>query len=472
MDHRAEDKQEKNQEYAAEKAEQAKKTERAENLENPKQEDYNFVREVIKEKPLDRRLVARKIGILAAAAVAAGVIAAFVFVKMVPVARGLLGSEESSKVSIPSEEDPNLDIESSSTALVSSSSSGVDSSETEAATTPTTTPEATPSPTPEAAIDLEDYQRLCKDMLAVSQEAKQALVTVIGISSQMDYFNQNYENQKQVSGLIAADNGQNLFILTEYRAVENVEKIQVTFCDGSMADASFQRKDANTGLAILRVEKESLEDSTRERLSLAPLGSSYSVSQGEPILALGSPMGYSDSVSYGVVTSISNKLSAWDTEYDLLTTDMLGSKEGSGILVNLDGEIVAVIAQSYSSEDNVITGLAISKLKDLIESLSNDEGQSYIGIKGQNVTAQLSKKTGLPIGVLVTAVQADSPAMLSGIKEQDVIVKFEDETLTDIRQYHDRLSKLEPGQEVKITAMRQGTDGYAEVEFKVTVSQI
>ena len=184
-------------------------------------------------------------------------------------------------------------------------------------------------------------------------------------------------------------------------------------------------------------------------------------------------MGYSDSVSYGIVTSTGQKVSALDTEYDLLMTDVLGSKEGSGILVNLEGEIVAVIAQSYSSEDkNVITGLAISKLKDLIESLSNDEGQPYIGIRGQNVTAQISKKTGLPIGVLVTAVQADSPAMLSGIKEQDVIVKLEDETITSIRQYHDRLSKLTPGQEVKITAMRQGTEGYAEVEFKVTVSEI
>lgn len=63
----------------------------------------------------------------------------------------------------------------------------------------------------------------------MAEKPKRALVTVVGISSEMDYFNQNYENQKQISGLLAADNGQDLFILTEYRVVENVERIQVTF---------------------------------------------------------------------------------------------------------------------------------------------------------------------------------------------------------------------------------------------------
>ncbi|MDA6987421.1 hypothetical protein OSM86_26030, partial [Escherichia coli] len=66
-------------------------------------------------------------------------------------------------------------------------------------------------------------------------------------------------------------------------------------------------------------------------------------------MAVGSPVGYSDSIAYGVVTSVTNKISALDNEYNLLTTDILGSTDGSGILVNLDGEIVGIIAQSYSA---------------------------------------------------------------------------------------------------------------------------
>lgn len=415
--------------------------------------NYSFIREIVKKKPLDKRGLLRKILSLAGAAVLAGVVASFVFVWMVPVAERMVNGD-SSRVSFPEDEEETS----------TSSQSVIDSSQPA---------QETPMPASQPEIGLEEYRQLYKDMLAVAEKPKRALVTVVGISSEMDYFNQNYENQKQISGLLAADNGQDLFILTEYRVVENVERIQVTFYDGSTVDAIYQRHDANTGLTILKVGLSELEDSTREGIELAPLGSSYGVTQGEPVMAIGSPMGYSDSVAYGVITSVTNKISTLDTEYNLLTTDINGSGEGSGVLINLDGEIIGIIAQSYSTEDkDIITALAVSQIKDLIESLSNDEARPYIGIKGQDVTAQISHRTGIPKGVLVTAVQADSPAMLAGMKEYDVVVKIGEDEISGFRQYRDRLDQLTPGQTVILTAMRRGAEGYAEVEFEVTVGEI
>ena len=415
--------------------------------------NYSFIREIVKKKPLDKRGLLRKILSLAGAAVLAGVVASFVFVWMVPVAERMVNGD-SSRVSFPEDEEETS----------TSSQSVIDSSQPA---------QETPMPASQPEIGLEEYRQLYKDMLAVAEKPKRALVTVVGISSEMDYFNQNYENQKQISGLLAADNGQDLFILTEYRVVENVERIQVTFYDGSTVDAIYQRHDANTGLTILKVGLSELEDSTREGIELAPLGSSYGVTQGEPVMAIGSPMGYSDSVAYGVITSVTNKISTLDTEYNLLTTDINGSGEGSGVLINLDGEIIGIIAQSYSTEDkDIITALAVSQIKDLIESLSNDEARPYIGIKGQDVTAQISHRTGIPKGVLVTAVQADAPAMLAGMKEYDVVVKIGEDEISSFRQYRDRLDQLTPGQTVILTAMRRGAEGYAEVEFEVTVGEI
>ena len=415
--------------------------------------NYSFIREIVKKKPLDKRGLLRKILSLAGAAVLAGVVASFVFVWMVPVAERMVNGD-SSRVSFPEDEEETS----------TSSQSVTDSSQPA---------QETPVPASQPEIGLEEYRQLYKDMLAVAEKPKRALVTVVGISSEMDYFNQNYENQKQISGLLAADNGQDLFILTEYRVVENVERIQVTFYDGSTVDAIYQRHDANTGLTILKVGLSELEDSTREGIELAPLGSSYGVTQGEPVMAIGSPMGYSDSVAYGVITSVTNKISTLDTEYNLLTTDINGSGEGSGVLINLDGEIIGIIAQSYSTEDkDIITALAVSQIKDLIESLSNDEARPYIGIKGQDVTAQISHRTDIPKGVLVTAVQADSPAMLAGMKEYDVVVKIGEDEISSFRQYRDRLDQLTPGQTVILTAMRRGAEGYAEVEFEVTVGEI
>ena len=154
----------------------------------------------------------------------------------------------------------------------------------------------------------------------------------------------------------------------------------------------------------------------------------------------------------------------------MLTTDIMGSKDGSGVLVNLDGEIVGIIAQSYSSENkNIITSLAVSQVKKLIEQLSNNEQLPYIGIKGQDVTSEIADKTGIPKGILVNTIQPDSPAMMSGIKEYDVIVKFGEDKVSTLSQYRDKLIKCSPGQTVQITAMRKGAEGYVEVPFEVVI---
>lgn len=426
------------------------------------QKPYNFIKEVIKKKKLDKREIGTRIAAILGAGILFGAAAAFVFAWVVPHADSIInGDEQPPKVDIPVDEEPTptptptpeADASSASSSTAGTSSSSVTEGGQE-------------------DIGLAEYKQLYKEMLTVAEKPKHAIVTVIGITSQMDYFKQYNESQQQISGLLVADNGQDLFILTEYRVVENVERIQVTFWDGTMVDAIYQKHDPNTGFTILKVVRTDLGQETKDGMEIAPLGNSYGVTQGEPILALGSPIGYSDSVAYGVITSVNNKISTIDTEYNLLTTDIMGSKEGSGILVNLDGEIVGIITQSYSSEDkNIITGMAISQIKQLIEKLSNNDKLSFVGIKGQDVNSEISEKTGIPKGVLVTAVQPDSPAMLYGIKEADVIVKFNDDKITTLSQYQDRLEKTPPGTTVKIIAMRKGAEGYVEMPFEVVVGE-
>lgn len=451
---------------------------------------YKFMKESIKKQPPDwKKIVLLIAGWLALAALG-GLVAAAVFAVTEPkIAEAVTREEPPAKVDIPGDEDPNSGQEpdetitaSSASASVDSSGSGseissstVDSSTSESSVSESTVSESTEENGAAEGTEssLKNYEALYQDMLGVTEKPKQALVTVIGITNQMDYFNQNYENQQQISGLIVADNGQDLFILTEYRIVENVERIQVTFWDETMVDATYQRHDPSTGLTIVKVDESKLDEGTRNGLAVAPLGSSYLVSQGDPVVAVGSPVGYIDSIAYGVVTSVTNKISALDNEYNLLTTDILGSTDGSGILVNLDGEIVGIIAQSYSAKgNNVVTGIAISQIKKLIENLSNNVSRAYIGIRGQDVTEELSDKTGIPKGVLISRVADDSPAMMAGMKEYDVIVKLGEHKVETIKQYHEQLGKYSTGDVVTVTAMRKGAEGYAEMTFDVTIGEV
>ena len=129
--------------------------------------------------------------------------------------------------------------------------------------------------------------------------------------------------------------------------------------------------------------------------------------------------------------------------------------------------MVGIIAQQYAGNNHTITALAISKIKPLIEKLSNNETLPWIGISGQNVTQELSGETGIPRGVLVTSVEPDSPAMLAGIKEYDVVIRVNEMPVYRVQEYQKIVDGLKPEQEVTVLAMRKGAGGYKEISFPV-----
>ena len=286
--------------------------------------------------------------------------------------------------------------------------------------------------------------------------------------------NNSFEDEKQASGFIVADTGKEYYVLTEYRVVDTVDRILVTFCDGNTVDGHFVKQDAATGLAVIQIARNDLGKETRDAIAVGELGSASSVNQGDLVLALGSPSGYPDSVVCGRVTSTTNVKSTVDSEYHLLTTDIMGNSEGSGVLVSLDGKIVGVIAQSFSGEADtgVVTALSISDLRKLIEQLSNNEDLIYLGVRGQDISSSLSQKTGIPTGIYVNSVEEDSPAMNAGIQNGDVIVKVGNESVETLSRLRTRLDQSKKDQKIKVTAMRKGAEGYVEIVFDVTLDAL
>ena len=105
----------------------------------------------------------------------------------------------------------------------------------------------------------------------------------------------------------------------------------------------------------------------------------------------------------------------------------------------------------------------------MIELLSNGEQVPYFGITGVTVTEDISQQQGIPLGVYVQEVQADSPAMAAGIQSGDVIVGIGKEKIVTLSAYRMLLLKQEAGKSVKLEGMRKGTDGYVAIEYNVTV---
>lgn len=422
---------------------------------NNEQKPYDFMKEVVRKQPVDKAELLKKAGILLGSAAAFGVIAAFAFAAVSPYAQSVFGTDKSAKIDIPADDIP------------------------EEEETVQNTEDAEPDQTqnlqaaPAAALTLDQYKDLYSSMMDVAKTAQKSIVTVIGLANNTDWFNQSYESQRQLSGLVVANNGQDLFIATEYRIVENVERIQVKFWNDTQVDARYLKHDPNTGLAVLKVPLSSLSAEDAADIPAAAFGNSYSVKQGDPVIAVGSPAGYPSAVSYGAVTSMDNVISTVDGEYKMLNTDIAGSSEGSGVLINLEGQIVGLISQNFAGNTgNTVAAIGISQIKPLLERLSNNEPLIYSGITGQDVTAEVSEKTGIPEGIWVDTVKADSPAMLAGIQSGDVIIKADDTDTTTMSKYQDYLESCSQNQVIQITALRKGTEGYVEIVFDVTLGAL
>ena len=194
---------------------------------------------------------------------------------------------------------------------------------------------------------------------------------------------------------------------------------------------------------------------------------------GLPVVALGSPIGY-DSIGYGVITSTNNQVVEVDANYKMLITDIFGSQNAGGFLFNLQGQVIGIItANTMGNQDlkNIITAYGITDLKKLIARMSNGQLVSYVGISGVDVTTETHEELQVPYGAYVKKVVMDSPAMLAGIQQGDVIVAANGQKIQSFADYSSIVIQNNVGQLMEFTIMRQVQEEYKEMTFKITLAE-
>ena len=296
------------------------------------------------------------------------------------------------------------------------------------------------------------------------------MVEIAGVLEDQDWTEESKDYKNSVSGLIVADNGRELLVLGKSSVAKDAKELKIVFNNGQAYPATLKKSDGNLGFGVYAVNRSDIQDSTWAQIDMAVLGSSNAVSKGDIAIVLGKPFGYAGAMGFGSIASGKNTLDSADGQYRLINTDIAGSKNGSGFIVNLKGEIIALIDQSAAEEGSteLIIGYGITDVKDVIEFLSNGQGVPYIGIWGVDVTEEIEEQ-GIPKGLYVKNVDADSPAMAAGIQSGDVITGIDDVEMTSYGIYHGTLMEKKVGSEAVIKGQRQGADGYVDIDFKVTV---
>jgi len=419
---------------------------------------YEFIKEKRKEIPVNKKKVAMQTGYVCVLALLFGVIASIVIAFLQPRIEELLYPEQRPVVSIP-EDEPTETM----------SAEETENTEKEA-------DEETDKP-----IDMlvwqptiEDYQMLHNQLYAIGQQANRFVVTVTGIQSETDWFNNDYEKRDQGSGIIIANNSQELLILTEKKIIVSAQEVYVTFIDDATVRATMKQYDGNTGIAVLSVAISDIEESTMNAISIAALGNSLSIPQGTLAIAVGSPMGMNFSILTGNITSTTNTISTVDANYNIFTTDIVASESGSGALINVKGEVIGLVMQDYSrqGDENTLTAVSISDLKSLIEKMSNGYEVAYMGLGISTVTSDIEKAYDIPRGVYIKEVKMDSPAMAAGLQSGDVIVEMDGTAIYDEAAYEKRMIQVKPGDKVRLIIKRQSNNGYVSLRCEVEASKL
>ena len=212
-------------------------------------------------------------------------------------------------------------------------------------------------------------------------------------------------------------------IITNHHVIEDASTIQVSFLDGNVTSASVVGMDIYSDIAVIKV------DSQVTTLQPIVLGTSFDLTVGEPVAAMGNPFGLSDTLTVGIVSSLERTLTAAENYViiDIIQIDAAVNPGNSGgPLVNLNGQVVGVNT-AIQSETGTFTGIGFAipsdtvkrEIGDLIE--TGTYKHPWLGVSARDVNIAIADAIGLekPQGVLIVEVTAGSPAEQVGLRGAD-----------------------------------------------------
>jgi serine protease Do len=246
-------------------------------------------------------------------------------------------------------------------------------------------------------------------------------------------------------------------IVTNNHVIDGADEITVNFNDGSKLKVDkVVGRDPKTDLALLKV-------TPKAPLKSVPFGSSDSLDVGDWVLAIGNPFGLGGSVSIGIISAKQRDIQSGPYD-DYLQTDAAINKGNSGgPLFNMEGEVIGINTAIISpSGGSIGIGFAVpaSVAVPIIEQLVKfgETRRGWLGVNIQSVPEDLAGSLGVPAGrgALVSGVRPGSPAETGGLKAGDVILRFDDQTVPNVRALPRIVARTGEGKTVSVAIMRDG----------------
>ncbi len=256
------------------------------------------------------------------------------------------------------------------------------------------------------------------------------------------------------SGFVINEEG---YVLTNNHVVKDATDIRVRMSDGLELEAKVVGRDPATDVALLKLQKVST------KLATVALGDSDVLEQGDFVLAIGNPLGFRESVTFGIVSANHRQLNQASAFEDFIQTDAaINQGNSGGPLFNLKGEVVGINTAIISPQIGSGIGFAvpINVAKALMPQLLQGKvSRGFLGVAVSELTPDLAQGFGLKEGTkgaVVQNVQARQPAAKAGIQPGDVVVAVNGKPVESSSQLTRSVSAVQPGGKATLTVLRNG----------------
>jgi serine protease Do len=264
------------------------------------------------------------------------------------------------------------------------------------------------------------------------------------------------------SGFVIDESG---YIVTNNHVIEGADEITVRFHDDSTMSAEIVGRDDKTDLALLKVDPD-------RKLKAASWGDSRETRIGDWVLAIGNPFGLGSTVTAGIVSARSRDINAGPYDDFLQTDASINRGNSGGPMFNTDGDVIGVNTAIFSpSGGSIGIGFAIPSeiAQNVIGQLREfgDVRRAWLGVRIQSVTEELAEGLRLedPRGALVASVSEGGPAESAGIKQGDVILRFDGQPVEEMRELPRMVAETRIGKTVPVVVWRKGARQTIQVDL-------
>ena len=325
------------------------------------------------------------------------------------------------------------------------------------------------------------------DVSDMVEKVMPAMVSVINNYTETinSFWGQSYTQKgaSSGSGIIIGENETELLVATNYHVVSGSDAIEITFIDGSTANAYIKGTDPKMDLAVVSVVLAELTPETKAAIAVASLGDSEALKLGQPVIAIGNALGYGQSVTTGCVSAIDREINMEDgTTGSFIQTDAaINPGNSGGALLNLQGQVIGINSSKIggSTIEGMGFAIPINAAEPIISDLSlqttkikvEESKRGYLGVGIQEVTASISQMYGMPQGVFIGELMEDSAAKQAGMKVRDIIVQLDTFQIKSYADLQEALQYYAAGTTVEVTVMRAEGSEYVSVTLEVTLGE-